>query len=129
MRRTDGAHFIRGGMHMTDAPYAPFMFAKRYLSCTECSSVFASSGKQNLISQKIREYAQTGDKRKFMTSMQQALIAQPQRHIQSGRLVKLSAVKDLKFHQEVYHIPWFLKCNLERYPGWMGRIDPRIGMK
>jgi hypothetical protein len=95
---------------MTDYEYFPFLFMKRYF-CSECGI-----GADFLLL--LRE---------GIASLERILELQSKLSIKAGFAGRFNstqvAMDSIKDH---YKLPWYLKCNPDRFPTWYSKIDPRI---
>lgn len=102
--------YVLGGMHMSDHPYVPFRIIKM-LTCSECSGTLNQKNCNF-----FREVFQQGGVyglAEFFSS---------RAHNQN----KQRWVKREKIKPGVAVMPWFLKCNPDRYPYWFNRPDTRL---
>ena len=102
---------LLGGMHMTQYNYVPYFI-------TKMSSISETGGKFKQILEYLKEAIQTNN----LTRLEFEF-PDPRKYY-SDRIVNVTDVPNEQ--REIISIPWFLQCNLDRYPGWSGIPDPRL---
>ena len=101
---------LEGGMHMTQYAYVPY-FMTKMMSISEGGSF-----------QFLLEQTQLAINSNNITILEHEL-SSPYRSF-ANRIIK---VKDLpELEKGIVDIPWFLGCNLQRFPNWQRRPDPRL---
>ncbi|OUM70312.1 glycosyltransferase family 17 protein [Piromyces sp. E2] len=101
-RRGRSGKYIVGNMgaHLTYYPYIPFLLNK-YVVCTECHPFIVNTTKS-------------------MEEIHEDVVQYSKRY---HRWSPLDTVKSSI--QDLYFIPWFLKCNPQRFPAFYHNPDPR----
>ena len=82
------------------------------------SSISETGGKFKQILEYLKEAIQTNN----LTRLEFEF-PDPRKYY-SDRIVNVTDVPNEQ--REIISIPWFLQCNLDRYPGWSGIPDPRL---
>jgi hypothetical protein len=110
-QRGRSGSFLLGGMHMTQYNFMPYI-AIKYLTMTETSQEWA---------------------RKLLSAMKKVGISPfelQNEMYQEYYMLFSSRVKNLEnapdSMDKIAVVPWFLECNLKRYPGWVGEFDERL---
>ncbi|OUM70313.1 glycosyltransferase family 17 protein [Piromyces sp. E2] len=100
-RGTSGKYIIGNmGAHLTYYPYTPFLLNK-YVVCTECHPLIVNTTKSmEEIHEDVAHFSKKGH-----------------------RWSPLDTVKNSI--RNLYFIPWFLKCNPQRFPAFYNNPDPR----
>lgn len=111
-QRGTSRNFLLGGIHMTNQGYLPFQLAKR-LSCTECKIKSDLPRRLEQASANHTKWAELEDE------LHGERIELPHPRI------KAVSELDKQTREKVIYAPWFLKCNLGRYPTFLGLPDPR----
>lgn len=114
MRGTSGK-FLLGGIHMTDNWHLPFIMAK-LIACTECADNAA-----HLI-RKLATFFQEGNA--TMESLWEIDKALDRSQPLKSWIPKVPNIREAL--GAAYYLPWFLRCNPERYPSWYGKQDNRL---
>eukprot|EP00298_Acanthocystis_sp_HF-20_P015903 c21312_g1_i2.p1 GENE.c21312_g1_i2~~c21312_g1_i2.p1 ORF type:complete len:487 (+),score=205.20 c21312_g1_i2:108-1568(+) len=109
-RGTSGRYLL-GGMHMTNHRYLPYLIVKR-LTGTEYG--FA---KHSVLLDMLRQAGQSGNVKNLESVIGDQANAE-------SRLVPLSQIANEM--RNIAIIPWYLKCNLNRYPYWQKGHDTRL---
>jgi len=113
--RGHSGRFLLGGMHMSNSKYAPHALIKD-LTCTECSlsAIFRIKN--------ITDYGRAGNAIGLEREVVEYAAA-----AWGNRATKISDLDAKHNIKEIKKLPWFLECNLERYPNWLPRRhDTRI---
>ena len=119
--RGKSGHTLLGGIHMTDNRYLPFYLAKR-IACSECGDAAIKMMQElatlfqngNVIVESLHKYSKSHD----ISSSFDSAEAWRSRFREVGEIQgELGAA---------YYLPWFLQCNVERYPNWYGKTDSRL---
>lgn len=109
-QRGQSNNFLLGGIHLTYYTYLPY-FMLRILSATECgdkSHIFPKEGIKHLM-----EYHS-------LKKLENEL----EKRVQNVRIQPLGNIdEDLS---KITILPWFYKCNEDRYPAWKGHHDTRV---
>ena len=109
-KRGRSENFLLGGIHLTYYTYLPY-FMLRFLSATECGDakhIFPQQGIQYLqYNHSLVLLEQEFEKRKT-----------------SARIRPLKEVE--RELSSIAVLPWFYKCNKQRYPAWDGKHDSRV---
>ena len=101
---------LLGGMHMTQYAYVPY-FITKLMSISE-----GGSFKEML--QLTKQAIATNN-----ITLLEVDLSSPFKSF-GDRIIR---VKDLPYEErEVVEIPWFLACNLQRFPNWVGMPDLRL---
>ena len=103
---------LLGGMHMTQYNYIPYFMTK-----------LASSSEKNIDNFKeALEYLIEAIQTNNITRLEFELPNPLRWH--ANRIVNISEVPNNQ--TDVISMPWFLSCNIDRYPNWNGITDPRL---
>jgi hypothetical protein len=118
MRGTSG-YYLLGGIHMTDNGLLPFLLAK-LIACSDCADDIAK------ISKVLAPYFQQG--KGNISRKGSSILDLTEKMDRSLSLRdRFERVEDVKMDLgSAYYLPWYLKCNPERFPSWYGRMDSRI---
>ena len=109
-KRGRSDNYLLGGIHLTYYTYLPY-FMLRTLSATECgdsSHIFPQEGIKDLL-----EHHSLENLEKELEKRAQNSRIQPLRNIE----------EDLS---KITILPWFYRCNEDRYPAWKGNHDTRV---
>ena len=110
-KRGQSGNYLLGGIHLTYYTYLPY-FMLRKLSATECGDsdhIFPEDGIKYLLENHSLDKLEKG----FGTRVKYA-----------DRIKLLTKVGfDLS---KIAVLPWFYKCNSQRYPAWKGEHDTRV---
>jgi hypothetical protein len=110
--RGSAGSYLLGGMHMTTAPYLPFVIMKGFV-CTECGlSVEGVMTTANVL------------KSGTVVEMTNHFISLSYSY-STGRNVKITDMDPNEANQ-IVSVPWFLKNNPSRYPYWIKQPDTRL---
>ena len=101
---------MEGGMHLTQYSYAPYMMAK-YMSISEGHSW-----------DKMLEMVKTAIATQNITILDHDLSSPFEEF--GHRIIKVEDLPDEE--KGVVDMPWFLKCNLGRFPSWESKPDSRL---
>lgn len=111
MRGRSEFHLL-GGAHLTNNHYLPHILYK-INTCTECDT-------DQSIFNYYSSMAIQGRIKELEMDLPEKIIGGHR-----SRIVSIDQL-DAKTRQSVVKIPWFLECNLERYPYWNGKPDSRL---
>ncbi|KAI9338012.1 hypothetical protein BDR26DRAFT_863441 [Obelidium mucronatum] len=106
--RGHSGRFLLGGAHLTNYGYLPFQMLKR-ISCSEC-------GLNNDLLVRWRTGFMNSSVFQLEMDMSEDWIKRYQ-----SRIKLVSEIND----PGIVSVPWFLECNLKRFPMWMGENDLR----
>jgi hypothetical protein len=109
-------NFLLGGMHMTRAPSLPYMILET-LTCTECTMWYSEE-----FAKKVSDVTLNS------RTIDELVDWWRNWHVQAQPPNRSVPVSDLseKDRNDIVRIPWFLQCNMDRYPYWEGRHDHRL---
>jgi hypothetical protein len=110
--------FLLGGMHMTRARWLPFMILES-MTCSECNYWYDKHFVASVI--ELMQRAKNIDE---VVAWWDNFHSQALSHI---RTIDVSALPTSE-RQAVVKIPWFLECNIDRYPYWNGAHDTRLDL-
>ena len=118
-RGLKGGGALLGGQHLTHYNYLPFLLTKA-ITITDGENFPTVRQKLKQISKFSREPQKAHDEilrllDSFMKSVSKS------RFIGVDKLIKMEPI-----YKEVVQMPWFLKCNKNRFPSWFGKYDPRL---
>ena len=101
--------YISGGIHLTNPAFMPQALLKE-LTATEDNFYGGYINSAYLLSLTLED-----------------INAEQQRYFQlDGKDCWRKSVDNAKDAPDVVqYLPWFLSCNLDRYPYWLGQLDPR----
>ena len=109
-QRGTSRNYLLGGIHLTYYTYLPY-FMLRVLSATECGDsyhIFPDVG--------ITYLQENHSLEKLENELH--------KRVKNPRLKLLKNVQeDLS---QIAGLPWFYKCNSQRYPAWKGEHDTRV---
>ncbi|KAI9349722.1 hypothetical protein BDR26DRAFT_930630 [Obelidium mucronatum] len=106
--RGHSGRFLLGGAHLTNYGYLPYQMLKR-ISCSEC-------GLNNDLLLRWRNSFLSSNVFQLETEMSEDWIK-----MFKDRIKPISEINDTS----IVSVPWFLECNLKRFPMWMGDNDLR----
>ena len=109
-QRGQSNNYLLGGIHLTYYTYLPY-FMLRKLSATECGDqthIFSPKGIKHL----MKYHSLNMLEKEF------------EKRVQNARIQPLQNIgEDLS---KITILPWFYKCNQDRYPAWKGNHDTRV---
>ncbi|KAI9349742.1 hypothetical protein BDR26DRAFT_852703 [Obelidium mucronatum] len=105
-------HFLLGGAHLTNYGFLPYQML-RAISCSECGLDADRLLRWN-------SYIKKGKIQELELDWSRELF-EPHRKMEPKRFKSIQAIGP-----EIVSIPWFLQCNLDRFPMWRGVNDRRI---
>ena len=110
-KRGQSGNYLLGGIHLTYYTYLPYFMLKR-LSATECGEsehIFSEDGINYLLEKHSLEILE----KEF------------EKRVKYADRIKLLTHVEFDLSQIVV-LPWFYKCNSQRYPAWKGEHDTRV---
>ena len=110
-KRGKSGNYLLGGIHLTYYTYLPYFMLKR-LSATECGEsehIFSEDGINYLLEKHSLEILE----KEF------------EKRVKYADRIKLLTHVEFDLSQIVV-LPWFYKCNSQRYPAWKGEHDTRV---
>ena len=117
-KRGNSGRFLLGGAHLTNYHFGPQLMIKRLTT-----SEYYKSGDAYI--NKLREaLLSKGGLTRFFNSF---VTEGPDHFAEKGRLISLAKARADKLDDfdRIVYVPWFLRCNKDRFPGWYGVEDPR----
>ena len=119
-RGTSGA-FLLGGVHLTNYNYSPYLLTK---------SVTATESAQNLLKLKSvlpgileKHGKDVSETNKHVLDLLNSIL----KGVPKSRFIGVETLlKQSPQYKPVMYKPWFLKCNLDRYPSWIKKLDLRL---
>ena len=118
-QRGNSGGYLLGGAHLTHYSYIPYLLIKS-LTATEADKSF---GKIRSIVEKISSNDINTNSKSVLNLIVRKLDGF-MKMVPSTRFVEVQKlVKRESNYAEVMIVPWFLKCNPERYPSWYGHYD------
>ena len=119
-RGTSGA-FLLGGAHLTNYNYLPYLMTK---------SVTATESAQNMLKLKdgVPDTLQKhGEDVKAFNKQLLVLLNSILKGVSKSRFVDVDVLlRQSPQYESVIYKPWFLQCNMNRYPSWVQKLDPRL---
>ena len=115
--------YLLGGIHLTHYSFIPFLFVKA-LTATEAHD---SLLKLRQIADRINEKDIKSSPNKVANYIVER-VNDFMRGVPKSRFVEVNElIQTQPTYKHVMQVPWFLKCNSERYPSWYGKYsDIRI---
>ncbi|KAJ3385284.1 hypothetical protein HDU92_003122 [Lobulomyces angularis] len=108
--RGTSRNYLLGGAHLSNYLYPPFAMLK-LLTCTECTT-----------NDFLRSWSDLIDK-KDVAGLEKWFVDY---NINSYAYRTIPIENLTAGNKEAVSIPWFLSCNLKRYPSWLRKSDTRI---